>query len=145
VSLNKFNRGRVSEEMIGLNTNIKFRAWDRQAGKFTDSGIQFNNSLMMLESVKPLVLMLCSNQRDREGNEIYDGDILVTSNDNPEFDLWDEKEYGVAMAQVNVESGFMIIDKCFMVWPHDEPNTIYSMKYLKVIGNIYENPELWNG
>jgi uncharacterized phage protein (TIGR01671 family) len=131
--------------MIGLNTNIKFRAWDRQAKKFTDSGIQFNNSLMILESIKPLVLMLCSNKRDREGNEIYDGDILITSNENPELDLWDEKEYGMAMAQVDVENGFRIVDKYGMIWNYDEPDSIYSMQFLKVIGNIHENPELWNG
>jgi len=138
------------------NRVIKFRAWD--GIRMTTSGIMFNTSTGQLEtpttasiSGNPVKydLMQFTGLTDKNGKEIYEGDILRI----PANDSWDEKNYS-----------------CFEVFFHDgDSNTDYNIgftmgrmhnhgsvcggailpfkpktvKKMVIIGNIYENPELW--
>lgn len=74
-------------------------------------------------------------KKDKYGKEIYRDDILATSNDNTEFELWNKDRYG----NTNV-----VWDKdntCFRgsnwTWTQSEENA-YSLKFVEVIGNIHE-------
>jgi uncharacterized phage protein (TIGR01671 family) len=124
-------------------SDLEFRAWDRTETKFVNGGIIFNNDSMRLESNKPLLLMLYSTKRDKEGTKIFDGDILATSNDDPEHDIWDENTYGTALATIGIMDGFKMVDKHGMGWDWYNDFTVYGLQFLRVIGNIHENPELW--
>ena len=104
---------------------IKFRAWDKHISKMIQSGIQFNNTTMTLECRIPsLVLMQYTGLKDKNGKEIYEGDIL-------KFDT-----FSVLAVNVYDAGGWNpFIDDC---------QTDSSWHYM-IIGNIYENPELLGG
>ena len=108
---------------------IKFRAWDKThigvgvlaprmwyVSKEEDD-FDFNKELR-----KPdVVLMQYTGLKDKKGVEIYEGDIL------------ESKVYGTADVKY-IDSGFWLIDK--------KDGQHYFPHERKVIGNIYENPDL---
>ncbi len=118
---------------------IKFRAWDFQENKMISwdeltSGKHPYNHLTMLRSGLGLVhFQQYTGLKDKNGKEIYEGDILDDGFDNalPLSMGWYEFLDG---ARVN----------CWILQYLDE-HLVLTDKLLKdceVIGNIYENPEL---
>jgi hypothetical protein len=72
---------------------------------------------------------------DKNGKEIYEGDILATSNDGSDgCDEWDSEIMGVVEWD-ECSAGFVGV-------PERSEESIYDSRYVTVIGNIYENPEL---
>lgn len=119
---------------------IKFRAWDKQDGMmhglaalhFSGSGV---NSVKIFKRVSPshsnrtpaeymrsprFTLMQYTALKDKNGKEIYEGDILH------QFDYED-----------NPLQRYVVKDLFRFGWHHTEWGHQYE-----VIGNIYENPEL---
>lgn len=75
--------------------------------------------------------------KDRFGTDIYKGDILATSNSNPEHDIWDKEEYGYTT--VIWEEGTLGFS--FSDWhvELEEPNeSVYGIEFIEVVGNIYD-------
>jgi len=77
--------------------------------------------------------------KDKNGREIYEGDILRWNNGMPEIEIqngtyivvWDEAEFNLERTQNTKPTGW------------GTAYNKYSWKdYMEVIGNIYENPEL---
>ena len=119
---------------------IKFRAWDKEQRKMWQTGLssphlQFNNGEIFwlydrghkLQNGidKSIVLMQYTGLKDKNGKEIYEGDIVK----------WDE---GANISQVvwwNEHGQFMLKDGV------NDGVGIGTMS-LELIGNIYENPEL---
>ena len=84
-------------------------------------------------------LMQFTGLKDRNGREIYEGDILVTWNDSPEFDSWDKDMYGpTSVFWSELEDQW---DGTHWRWQKDT-ESVFGIQFLEVIGNIYENPGL---
>ncbi len=134
---------------------IKFRAWDK-VGKemvYDDSGfdvyeitldgrINFSQNCPdgefgtgFIENGKQIELMQFTGLHDKNGKEIYEGDIV-------KFEKWDtytRPEYeGIFQEKVFWDEetcGFSLSGRWIMLNPK-------SSKKLEVIGDIYESPEL---
>lgn len=105
---------------------IKFRAWD--GIRITTSGIQFCASDGKLTMIQGMPLMQFTGLKDKNGKDIYEGDII--SIPNP----WSS---GAFNAVIENDGCNFNISK--------SKNPIFDMnKNIEVIGNIYENPELLN-
>lgn len=133
------------------NREIKFRFWD--AGSMVDDAnggigeLLINDSIKKYQKFKGCVIMQYTGLKDKNGKEIYEGDIfeVIYSNCLNGFTILGqekkmEKVYGV----VDFKFGQFVVR-------HNEPEDneernapLYS--FLKnpkeIIGNIYENPEL---
>jgi len=108
---------------------IKFRAWDGESGKmsspFQMEELKFgylkeiDNSIIDVE----LVLMQYIGRKDKNGKEIYEGDIVK----NPCYEVRDDGSIPDGIIDV------VKFEKCCF-WNGRENS--------EVIGNIYENPKL---
>jgi len=109
---------------------IKFRAWDGL--RMTKSGIQFSATDGTLTMVQNMPLMQYTGLKDKNGKEIYEGDIVrckFAFGDNICEIVYDEGCFWVSQKNREVQ------DKA-----HD--NLYWHKEGIEVIGNIYENPEL---
>ena len=119
-----------------MNREIKFRAWDEVSEKmlnwndFLDTDMK--NTFIAPESTG-LILMQYTGLHDKNGKEIYEGDIV---------------KYRDSRGQ-HIEK--VIFDKgCFYAGMHWGSSTRVAPKLIntritEVIGNIYDNPELLGG
>jgi len=119
---------------------FRFRVWDKSRGKFHNSGnlhVQVSpygqlcwSFGMNCEPIPPneadnWVLMQYTGLKDKNGVEIYEGDVLSIEGFAVEV-LW-EQERAKFSTQRNGSSFFSFSD---------------NARFAEVIGNIYENPEL---
>ena len=121
---------------------IKFRAWDTELdkwyaptyeayrGQLWELLVSFKGDLvahtitgMTHESMFPdrYILMQYTGLKDKNGKEIYEGDILK----------WDASEWGTEYNEA-VKWDFGLLASREHDWP----------QFCEIIGNIYENPEL---
>jgi hypothetical protein len=109
---------------------IKFRAWDKTCNVMHSNSFNLENPYQVnigLANEKDLVWMQYTGLKDKNGKEIYEGDILNT---HANFDTPYIREVvwkGCAL-EFKPITGFTLC----------ETNT----NHFEVIGNIYENPEL---
>jgi uncharacterized phage protein (TIGR01671 family) len=133
---------------------IKFRVWNVKEKKmypvflieWAGGGVSQENSF--LKHVDPVngkkiyvnppygqqnnaILMQYTGRKDKNGKEIYDGDIIQLLGHRPNIDC------DIDVEEVIFEDG----EFCHTY--QDRPNKKF-WEYATVIGNIYENPELIN-
>nr|DAJ87135.1 MAG TPA: YopX protein [Caudoviricetes sp.] len=119
---------------------IKFRAWHNELGRMMSISdmwfnvdslgeIGLNDSVMndyITVSPDEIKLMQSTGLKDKNGKEIFEGDIV--SIDTDEFDLL-----------------FVKYESC-IYWLMDDEECVEHLsdyyKYVSIVGNIYENPEL---
>jgi uncharacterized phage protein (TIGR01671 family) len=121
---------------------IKFRAWDGK-NMFDVGQITFNDGVWTLSegrgiSIKyqpHITLMQFTGLKDKNGNEIYEGDILGRTTDNNfvfVVDFLNGEFSGVTEPGRNYRLRLR------------EAMTLERSPYVQIIGNIYENHELLN-
>ena len=109
---------------------IKFRAWNKDEKKWCqvlirENGLVANpNEHNTWKSIP--ILMQLTGLLDKNGKEIYEGDIVLCSH----------RPTGIKKAEVVFENGCFIVNGFYIDAVWSEP--------LEVVGNIYENPELIN-
>lgn len=118
------------------NRIIKFRAWDGK--RMTTSGIMFNSSIGEVESAAGMPVMQYTGIIDKNGAEIYEGDIIQgsvrASGDYAKYVVEWDKTYSSFIC------GF-IKRVSFGCETHNHP--LGELRFdCEVIGNIHENPEL---
>lgn len=120
-----------------MNREIKFRAWDSTRNIMADvtewsldglytvwiNGRQEGSEEEEWEDAGDITLMQYTGLKDKNGKEIYEGDIVQLRDHNRR------------------KSGILILE-----WPfsefYDSEQPIISEE-VEVIGNVHENPELW--
>lgn len=122
-----------------MSREIKFRAWSPFKNKMVfmeDGDLALNEYGVVADGPKhwgpqDYPLMQFTGLRDKNGKEIYEGDILSSANQNFEV-LWDDQSVS--------NPGFVALTtRSFM-----GRRCTYSGSWalLVGIGNIYQNPEL---
>ena len=107
-----------------MNREIKFRAWDKPNNKMVSHRyLEHHKSGFRLFQNDEFELLQYTELKDKNGNEIYEGDIVAG------FDYYGEPlTWEVAWEWFDSETGFNI-------GQDDDAEA-------EIIGNIYENPEL---
>jgi len=124
-----------------MNRKIKFRAWDKEEKVMIDADSFALTNINDFEPISELfeslqehfVLMQYTGFMDENGKEIYDGDILVY-----------ERNYCIPESCIVFwakESGW-VVDIQGNDYDGVEPLSEFNEDELKIVGNIYENPEL---
>lgn len=81
------------------------------------------------------MLMRYAGRIDKDGDMMYEGDIWSTSFEgDDEVDAWEPIIIGPILW--NADTGM------FNRLPTNDEDSIYNVKYAKVVGNVFENPEL---
>ncbi len=131
----------------------KLRAWDKEDERMrTVSSINFAHEVISCKfaelkpfdlvdefSIDDVILMQSTGLKDKNGIEIYEGDVIANQNKEPEN--WYVSHHEVVWH----DTGFMGKQICssgsyigLNYWTSGENGYV-------VIGNIYENPELLKG
>lgn len=126
---------------------IKFRAWDKKNNKILSGEELIRNCIMvspanghLINYKVPMIfygedfeLMQFTGLKDKNGKEIFEGDILRDENDN-KFEVYFADGIGAwRMVNLKYEEDCYSFDIC---------ESGLESGALEVIGNIYENPEL---
>ena len=143
---------------------IKFRAWDTVAKQMRDweavkcvsLGTLSRHAENFVQSGEPAIVMQYTGLKDKNGKEIYEGDI-VNSEGNIGEVIFGEYECDTGHDQRNSRhtDTFTFIGWHLKTRPRLDGETIVIIsswdkndnsktisKWSEIIGNIYENPEL---
>lgn len=123
--------------------NPSFRAWDKlnnemyvveqinfDCGEFESIGY----GITFLRGADKIELMQSTGLKDKNGEEIFEGDVIRQVRTQPTTE--NETITGVVTM---LEGAWLIMNDCEQLasylWSETDEN--------EIIGNIYENPELW--
>lgn len=121
---------------------LKIRAWQFINNRWikVDNYFHLEHCLKNPEIEIEVFIGLC----DKNGKEIYQGDILATSSTDPTCDLWNKEDHGYTIVYWNNIYSRFVGDK--WTWVAPDPNepqeSIFCLEFIEVIGNIKQNPEL---
>ena len=133
---------------------FKFRVWDCISKKYQDDYFMGQNGLLYAQFSEcvsvvdhtPLTIEQCTGLKDKNGKLIYEGDIVkVIRQKNRDTD--DYVENIAYLEYWNNSRGFTfsIVGKCLELFNQkiiDSFQWYGGIKYIEIIGNIHENPEL---
>lgn len=140
---------------------LKFRAWSKERNEmyYKDMGINFQGEKLVCLFTNPLnspikeqigytiankienedlILMQYTGLKDKQGKEIYEGDIILSKYFDERIDKWVKRK-----AIIIFEDGcFMFQGTKNKYWISPLINIIGDTWTIEVIGNIHENSEL---
>ena len=123
---------------MNMNREIKFRAWDKEANSWYDDSNQHLvinldgtltncwNGELMEDYTERIILIPFTGLKDKNGVEIYEGDIVECFNDGLSEVLFRKGSFGT-LTYTSRGVDFYTF------------NEVYGA--CEIIGNIYENPE----
>ena len=141
-----------------MSREIKFRVWDKttnimfEDNKYANITIEFFIGMVDINGIKldyenecEAVLMQYTGLKDKNGKEIYDGDILKqvkkSSREGCESSSYDKNNFEVVF-----KYGSFWLQRPYddSVYIRDFPNIdeFVGFECFEIVGNIYENPEL---
>lgn len=109
-----------------MSREIKFRAWHKGASEIIYDTFP-GDALRWQNEGQPVEVMQFTGLKDKNGKEIYEGDILKYSSDGYHFELGD----------VIINDGYTAYRGIL----HNHLSCTVTPQY-EVIANIYQNPEL---
>jgi hypothetical protein len=111
-------------------TPLKFRTWHKIGKIMSFGGFFFNNSTGELEHDPSCVVMQSTGLHDKNGTEVFEGDILEIEGATAKVVFWERPpEFGLDYFH-NEDA-----------WCEDWNITDDSSR-MQIVGNIYENPDL---
>jgi uncharacterized phage protein (TIGR01671 family) len=135
-----------------MNREIKFRAFDTYLQKMCFTGFHLFGEILTfgcleqwcnenpnpkyehsLERANDIVISQFTGLKDKNGVEIYEGDIIVSENDVNNYTY-----------KIVFEFGMFRIENLTTKLTFPLAITLQYSKYI-IIGNIYENPNLLDG
>ncbi len=117
---------------------IKFRAWLKDKKEWYNLDITDSSSVGVLNVNFDYVLCQFTGLKDKNGKEIYEGDIVEYE---AHYDSYGRKEHtDIERQPVVFEHGCFVVPKRNFNTP--ALNIPQHKDRFKVIGNLYENPEL---
>ena len=117
-----------------MNRQIKFRAWNKKSKEWCGT-IGLNESISQNEleyDTDDLVFVQYTGLTDKNGKEIFEGDIIIDTQKQKYEIIFDENHarYDLKVCGENKLSQTSYFTQ------------IYEKKHIEVIGNIFEHPEL---
>ena len=127
---------------------IKFRAWDNENNQMLDvQELNFEDCFyggeMQIKTTmyndyfdcREMPLMQFTGLHDKNGKEIYEGDIVFIKGDTEVLDIKGKVEYSDTFAQFIITNTGNIIDEAEPLGDYED---------IEVIGNVFKNKELLN-
>lgn len=118
-----------------MNRELKFRLWNTVRKDMNyDGGMQMLGNKLIQDEHN--ILMQFTSLKDKQGKEIFEGDIAKAYKSKGRLEALQFTIFEVKFIEGNFE-----LCKDYEI---ENLGTLCSYNCLEVIGNIYENPELLN-